>query len=492
MPPKRKRVQPPRVSTRGSTILEVNSQMESTQMASEVDSQYRRRYETPPVFNPEEITYDEWKTALDDWCHLTGTPLEDQGTAVRMHLLGSARQAAQHVDVVDIRSKQGVKKLLVELDRVFIPDAMVREMLLLHKLFRTVRPTDKPVGEFLNEFSDQYLKVRQAGQTLPDKILSYLLLSACDMGVDKMQLILSSLNGSVAFDDMKHQIKLISSVDVLAQKTQQNEIVSSGSDTFINKNDNDEKVESTTLYSNRQFGPPRGYSRGRSNFNRRNFRPRNRSASYGRNPLNIHGIPMRCLRCESVYHLVRNCPESSGSRRPNEGGQRRNDRNDMNRRRDNFPRDHEVNYSYLFVGCASSEEDRLQQLINDTLGYAVLDSGCANSVTGENWFKEYEKQLSETDAKAIRIAPSDEFFTFGDGKKVKSMRKVTFPCWFGGKRGLLTVDIVDCNIPLLMSRKAMSRAKMRIDFGNDSAFVGGRNIRLKITRSGHYAIPISL
>ena len=206
---------------------------------------------------------------------------------------------------------------------------------------------------------------------------------------------------------------------------------------------------------------------------------------------------MKCLRCESVYHFIRNCPESgnyrnsenNGYRRPNEGGQRRND---MNRGRDNFPRDHEVNYSYLFVGCASSERDRLQQLINDTLGYAVLDSGCANSVTGEYWFKEYEKRLSKEDQEAIRIAPSDEYFTFGDGKKVKSMRKVTFPCWFGGERGLLTVDVVDCNIPLLMSRKAMSRAKMRIDFGNDSAFVNRRNIRLKITRSGHYAIPISL
>ena len=93
---------------------------------------------------------------------------------------------------------------------------------------------------------------------------------------------------------------------------------------------------------------------------------------------------------------------------------------------------------------------------------------------------------------SIQMAPSDEQFTFGDGKKVKSMRKATFPCWFGGKRGLLTVDIVECKIPLLMSRKAMSRAKMMIDFGNDSALVQGRRIKLKVTRSGHYAIPISL
>ena len=204
---------------------------------------------------------------------------------------------------------------------------------------------------------------------------------------------------------------------------------------------------------------------------------------------------MKCLRCESVYHLIRDCPEkgSGGYRRMNDGGNRRNnDRYDRNRERDNYSRDHEVNYSYLFVGCASSEQDKLQQLINDTLGYAVLDSGCANSVTGRAWFSEYEKQLSVRDRESIKIAPSDEYFTFGDGKKVKSLRKVTFPCWFGGSRGNLTVDIVDCQIPLLMSRKAMSRANMKINFGNDSAFIHGRNIKLKITRSGHYALPISL
>ena len=117
MPPKRKRVQTPRGSTRGSATLEVNNQTESTSMESDGDGHYRRRYETPPVFDPEKITYDEWKTTLADWCHLTGTRLEDQGTAVRMHLLGSARQAVQHVELADIRSKNGVQKVLEELDR---------------------------------------------------------------------------------------------------------------------------------------------------------------------------------------------------------------------------------------------------------------------------------------------------------------------------------------------------------------------------------------
>ena len=373
MPPKRKRVQNPRVSSsRGSTTLEVNSQMESTQMASEVDNQHKRRYETPPEFDPEKITYDEWKTALSDWCFLTGTPLEDQGTAVRMHLFSTVRQAAQHVDLVDIRSQHGVKKLLVELDRVLIPDTMVREFTLLHKLFRTVRPPGKSVNEFLNEFSDQYLKVRKAGETLPDKILSYLLLSACDMGVDKMQLIMSSLNGSVAFEDMKHQIKLISSVNDLAQKTQQNDMFNSESEILINKTDR-EGATNATFYSRdsrRQNNPtnrdryecgssydrghrPERYERTRwspERYEKRRWGTHERDTRSDRdtrgdpgvreqrkNPRGNDGQPRKCMVCNSEYHYVKDCPDVKKSREDYEKKDRDNKLHE---------KDHEVNLSW--------------------------------------------------------------------------------------------------------------------------------------------------
>ena len=212
------------------------------------------------------------------------------------------------------------------------------------------------------------------------------------------------------------------------------------------------------------------------------------------NPLSDQGVPLGCLRCKSIFHFVKDCREENrGNNNGGYGGNRGNgNRYDRNKERNSSFRDHEVNFSYLFVGCASSEEDRLQQLIKDSLGYAILDSGCANSVAGVDWFRNYEKQLSVGDKLDIQIAPSIEYFTFGDGKKVKSLRKITFPCWMGGKRGNFTVDIVDCKIPLLMSRKSMSRAKMIVDFGKDSAIVQGRRIKLKITCSGHYALPLSL
>ena len=64
----------------------------------------------------------------------------------------------------------------------------------------------------------------------------------------------------------------------------------------------------------------------------------------------------------------------------------------------------------------------------------------------------------------------------------------------GGVEGQLTTDVVDCNIPLLLSKRSMKSVGMILDFKNDKATVGKerRDIKLKITKSGHYALPLSL
>ena len=125
-------------------------------------------------------------------------------------------------------------------------------------------------------------------------------------------------------------------------------------------------------------------------------------------------------------------------------------------------------------------------------GYALLDSGCSNTVAGEKWISKYVESLSNNDKRKIKNMPSDESFTFGDGNTHKATRRIQFPCWVGGKSADITADIVDCKIPLLLSRKAMTKAEMVINFGNHTANINGRSIKLKRTDSGHYALPISL
>ena len=50
------------------------------------------------------------------------------------------------------------------------------------------------------------------------------------------------------------------------------------------------------------------------------------------------------------------------------------------------------------------------------------------------------------------------------------------------------VNVIDTELPLLLSRNLMKSAKVKIDFDNDIIFLG--KIDISFTESGHYFIPI--
>ena len=97
--------------------------------------------------------------------------------------------------------------------------------------------------------------------------------------------------------------------------------------------------------------------------------------------------------------------------------------------------------------------------------------------------KSHDIERSRKDGKAI--------FKFGDGVEKKSKYQVQIPAIIGKKEKLIVVDIVECNIPLLISKPTMIQLEMTIDFINSKATALGQRIKLETTMSGHYCIPIS-
>ena len=56
---------------------------------------------------------------------------------------------------------------------------------------------------------------------------------------------------------------------------------------------------------------------------------------------------------------------------------------------------------------------------------------------------------------------------------------------------LMETDIVDNDIPLLVSKSAMKKAEMKLDVVNDEAEIFGKEVKLENTSSGHYSIPLN-
>ena len=59
-------------------------------------------------------------------------------------------------------------------------------------------------------------------------------------------------------------------------------------------------------------------------------------------------------------------------------------------------------------------------------------------------------------------------FKFSDGNKLNSLYKVTLPCVFADIEVSIVTDVVDSDIPLLLSKDSMKRAATCHNFENDS------------------------
>ena len=133
----------------------------------------------------------------------------------------------------------------------------------------------------------------------------------------------------------------------------------------------------------------------------------------------------------------------------------------------------------------------IQILTTEVMYSAVLDSACASTVCGKAWLDSYINSLSENDRSKVRITDSNKTFKFGGETKIKSDGQYEIPATIAGKDITLVTDVVDSDIPLLLSKNAMKEAKVHLNLENDTAEVFGKKVALNFTSSGHYCLPIT-
>ena len=135
--------------------------------------------------------------------------------------------------------------------------------------------------------------------------------------------------------------------------------------------------------------------------------------------------------------------------------------------------------------------DTLKQFVGETFGTAVLDSGCKKNVCGKAWLGCYLETLDEVQLSKVQEFSSDTSFKFGNGERIKSIKRVKIPTYIGGKKVFLETDVINGDLPLLLSKDAMKKAEMSIDFIKDEVTIFGHTQKLLFTSSGHYCIPLS-
>ena len=434
-----------------------------------------------PILDKDGVTFVNWRIRTEIWADNTSISSKHKAGKILTKLPDRAFEHVKDIPREVRRSKQGVQIILDKLAELFIPDRLGDRIRIHTRLYNMRRKPSECVLKHLKEYMKVFREYRNlcTHKEYDDSDLALGILASCDLSEADTKTVSAQMQEPPSSDNVVQILKRIFSLTNQEKYKEKND-----SDIFLAKS---AEVQKHDNFRNERDSHTTFYERGN---NRKMYRPWNRNKKQkpwdkpweknqrgqNKNKVGWNGRVMTCKFCDSQYHFMADCEE-------------------MARLKKGLKKGKDVHLSMItFVGCASqsTNDEKLNALVKDSEGYALLDSGCSNTVAGEAWISKYMKNLSKSDKEKITVMSSEESFTFGDGKTHKASRRINFPCWVGGKSADITADIVDCKIPLLLSRKAMTKAEMVVDFGRHEVTVNGRIIRLKRTESGHYALPISL
>ncbi|CAG2236725.1 unnamed protein product [Mytilus edulis] len=423
-------------------------------------------YKVPPVFT-EQKPYSRWIDEIKAWKALTDLDKKKMGIAIALSLpeegLNSIRDKVfSDLSLEALNADDGVDKLIEFMDKIFKKDELSEAYEAYSEFDRFRRSKVSSMEEYVTEFEKLYNKTKKFKMELPQPVLAFKLLEYSELEMKDRQLVLTGVNYEQVeslFKQMATSLKKFFGQQ--ASKDMGDRI----------------KVESACMadeevnYSRNRFGRGRGYRGNQSSNRAGDYRPQSNSnykAKFNKsvNSNGPDGLPLRCLSCDSIRHLVKQCPHSyENMAKANQG----------------------VEKAVLFTGNKSQEA---LVLLTESANSAILDSACTSTVAGETWMKCYLDSLDSSIREKVVENPSETLFKFGGGTVLQSTKKVTFPCAIAGVECEIQADVVTSDIPLLLSKDSMKKAKMKLDLENDSANIFGKDVQLQCTSSGHYCVPI--
>ena len=411
----------------------------------------------PPVFNPDDgDSYQNWKADVEVWRLLSTDTKIKQGPAVYLSLHGDAREACRSIPASELAENAGIDKVLKALDSVFLKDETTRAFCAIRSFIDFRREGGQSYPKFLVEFNTRHREVMKYKLKFDDGILAYFLLAAANISEDHERLVRAT--STLTFDDMKDKLQKV--------------FGEFGGD----KEGGTLPLKEDCLYTGYYRGRGRGYQQQgtfqpRGSFSRDQWGTfpqrgsgRGRGQSTRDNPYNQGGTQMRCHECESTKHFVSDCPHRS------------------------------YQNAKMLVNLTLVTGDFTNNVMMvETLAKAILDTACTKTVAGQTWMNEYLSLLPTSKQDQVKSSKrsTNTLYRFGDGVETKSKYELELPINVCGKMLTISVDVVDSDIPLLLSRPTMTELGMILNTKNHTVEVDGHSYKLQFNPSGHYVIPVS-
>ena len=393
----------------------------------------------PPVLT-DDSNYENWKTDLEVWEMLTDLNNTKKGPALYLSLQGKARECLRELTPARIGGENGFELICQKLDAVYRENINYRTFSAFKTFYEYRRPADTSIKDFIITYESLYHKLDEYNMQLPEGVQAFFILNAANID-DESERLARVTCPELTYNEMKATLLKIF-CDPAAS--------------------NDEpkippvKTEPVFKVSHKMY---------RGNYNRNWGRGRGGFHSNSRmNPTDSEGNVMQCFKCGSKKHFAKYCDKKV----------------EYNKETNNK----------VYVTLLSNS-NKLEGLLSESFGTAVLDTACSRTLTGKLWLEEYKATLSEKDKALMKTYPSDTSFVFGDGKQVTAEMSVRIPVTIGEKSLMINADVVPNQVPLLFSRASMKKGRVVINTGDNTAEILDQKVKLIQTSSGHLCLPLS-
>ena len=441
------------------------------------------KYIAPPPLVPEK--YTSWRKEMVLWEMATNVEKKKMAPTVFLTLTGKAREAVLEMEAATLNENDGLEKLFTKLDDLFKEDKTQAALICYDKFERYSRPSEMSITDYLVEFERMIEQLKIYEISLPGPVLAYRALRSANIS-EEYEKIVKATVGELTFKGMSTQLKKVmlgtseSPVTGNSESIQiKKESVAYSEEGATSETKTENSVSDDVFYG--RWSRNRGggsYRRGRGGSGRTSsrqnwWRPtggRSRSSYPSKkktNPLGPDGKPSICNICGAFTHWARDCPEKSDEQYDG------------------------TSDAYIVLMAHEEKPSNETSLLRETIGCMVLDSGTTSTVGGIEWFNCFMETLPENARKKVKTFKGTRTFRFGSGKRLPSLKRVILPCVIGGVRVDISTDIVDADIPMLLSKSAMKKAKTIMDFKNDTICLLGKKMKLNTTTSGHYYVSIT-
>ena len=224
------------------------------------------------------------------------------------------------------------------------------------------------------------------------------------------------------------------------------------------------------------------------------------------NPKGEDGKYLKCFSCDSVRHMIQDCPDSHENRK---GKQKKTFKKEVyytvmansdsdSEEQSNQSSDEEINlqrsqshHKTTRIVMFTQDQTELSRFTTECLNQGALDTCCTSCVAGKDWLDIYLAALTvDMKNKVEGPTQSNRQFMFGNQGTLKSAATYRIPIKVGGKLKMLEIDCIQSDIPLLISMSAMRELGMVLDLKKDKITIDGKHIPVKRTSAGHYTIDL--